>query len=75
MYNYTKKECKESKRKFKKSYDRRFDKGFHQYLAKYEGNTKDIDGLNIEDALNNFEALILSIKGNEGPNSIQEPTK
>ena len=57
LYNYTKKECNKSKKKYKQGF-KYIDKGLHQYLTKHDNSN---NKANKNNALNNFKALIISI--------------
>ena len=56
-YNYTKKEYNKLKKKYKQGF-KYIDKGFHQYLIKYNNSN---NKANKNNALNKFKALIISI--------------
>ena len=57
LYNYTKKEYDELKKKYKQWF-KYMDKGFCQYFTKHDNSNNKADKNNI---LNNFKALIISI--------------
>ena len=56
-YNYTKKEHNKLKKKYKQRF-KYIDRGFRQYLTKYNNSN---NKANKNNALNNFKALIISI--------------